>query len=465
MLLFLKSFFIKIFYYIFIIISLVTISCTGSKKYFKAAEKLEKQGLVNEAAQYYYESLERKKSNTDARIKLKEVGQKHVNNLASSFFREFNTQQYEQSIETFDEMNKFSSKSKVLNVDLNYPQAYKEDYNKALEYYLTKNHSEAKDLVNQGKYDLALKNISKIKKYDSNYKNTNDLEIISNCEPLYLMAIRNLESQNYKSAQNELSKINTISATYKDSKELLDLTTELQKKSFMIFEPKNSTEKAIEDKLFNSFIELSYQNNSRVKLINNTPFLFMPNANDITNAGNIDLIQAIKKATGADFFYVFDISNKKEIETPATRGTAICFEKIVTRRDTIFITEYRPQQYNQVKGKRNYEYEFKYKLIDANTNQVVTSRSELCNGVDEIDYYEFVRGRKTGNQPDFNMNVSNYFPYNPGITMPVNQYNPNNWRGAFNNRKELKSFSDLKNLADNKALNVFSNTLINYIVQ
>jgi hypothetical protein len=49
--------------------------------------------------------------------------------------------------------------------------------------------------------------------------------------------------------------------------------------------------------------------------------------------------------------------------------------------------------------------------------------------------------------------------------MPVNQYNPNNWRGAFNNRKELKSFSDLKNQADNKAINAFSNTLINYIVQ
>ena len=114
MLLFLIPFFIKTFYYIFILMGLVTISCTGSKKYFKAAEKLEKQGLVNEAAQYYYESLERKKSNTDARIKLKEVGQKHVNNLASSFFREFNTQQYEQSIETFDEMTQFSSKSKIL---------------------------------------------------------------------------------------------------------------------------------------------------------------------------------------------------------------------------------------------------------------------------------------------------------------------------------------------------------------
>ena len=88
-------------------------SCSGSKKYFKAAEKLEKQGLVGEAAEYYYVSLDRKKNNVEARLKLKEVGQKHVNNLSSSFFREYNTQQYEKSIDTFDKLKEFTSKSLV----------------------------------------------------------------------------------------------------------------------------------------------------------------------------------------------------------------------------------------------------------------------------------------------------------------------------------------------------------------
>ena len=46
-------------------------SCTGSKKYFKAAEKLEKQGLVGEAAEYYYVSLERKKKQCGGKVKIK----------------------------------------------------------------------------------------------------------------------------------------------------------------------------------------------------------------------------------------------------------------------------------------------------------------------------------------------------------------------------------------------------------
>ncbi|MFO0322441.1 MAG: hypothetical protein ACK504_08435 [Bacteroidota bacterium] len=449
--------FIKTIHFIFTLFGIVAISCTGSKKYFRAAEKIEKQGLVNEAAQYYYESLERKKSNTKARIKLKEVGQKHINNLSSEFFREFNTQQYEQSIETFDNLKNFVLKSNALNVDLTYPKAYQDDYNKALEYYLSKNYNEANELVNQNKFDLALKKISKIKKYDSNYKNTNELETVSNCEPLYLIAIREMELQNYKSAQNNLNRINSFSNNYKDAKELLDLTTDLLKKTFIIFEPKNSNEKEIEDRLLNHFIEYSFQNSNKIKLINNSPFLFIPNASEMTTAGNIDLTQAIKKATGADYFYVFDVLNKREVETPLSKTYLNCFEKTITKKDTILVTEYISHPYIQVKGKRSYAYDLRFKVIDANTNQIVTSQSTECNGLDEIDYYEFNKIKLNA------ININNYFPYNPLTTLPINQYNANNWRSSFNNRKELKSFIDLRAKADRKAVDIFSNTLNNYI--
>jgi hypothetical protein len=439
-------------------------SCTGSKKYFKAAEKLEKQGLVNEAAEYYYVSLERKNNNTDARIKLKEVGQKHINNLASSFFREFNTQQYEKSIETFDEIKAFTSKSSNLQVDLNYPQAYLEDYNKALDYYLNKNYKEAVLNVNQNNFDAALKYIAKIKKYDSNFKKTKELEVTAICEPLYSLAIKDLDLKNYAAAQINLITLNANSDSYKDGKELLELTNELLKKSFIIFQPQKSTEKDIEEKLFNSFIELSYQNSRKVKLINNSPFLFMPEAGDISNAGNIDLIQAIRKASGADYFYVYDVVDKKEIESIPSKGTATCYEKFVTKKDTIFITEYKPVSYNQVKQRKTYSYDYKYKLIDAVSNQIITSRNESCIATDNIDYCEFVKpARSIVGVAAPTYNINNCFPYNPAVTPLVNQYNPNNWRSAFNNRKELKSFTDLKTETDAKAVNLFSNTLLNYI--
>lgn len=441
----------------------VFVSCTGSKKYFKAAEKLEKQGLVSEAAEYYYVSLERKNNNTDARIKLKEVGQKHVNSLASSFFREYNTQQYEKSIETFDQLKAFTYKSSLLSVDLNYPQAYQDDYNKSVAYYLNKNYQEALNCINQNNFDLTLKYIAKIKKYDANYKKTKELELTATCEPLYLLAVRDLESKNYANAQVNLNSINLITTSYKDAKELLDLTNDILKKSFIIFQPQNSPEKDIEENLFNNFIELSYQRTDKIKLINNSPFLFMPGAGDIASAGNIDLIQAIRKATGADYFYVYDVSNKKEVETPQTKVASVCYEKFIVKKDTVFVTEYKPMNYNQVKAKRSYSYDYKYKLIDAVTNQVVSSRNENCITTDNIDYNEFVKPLRIplgGYTPSYNVN--NYFPYNPVLTNPINQFNPSSWRAGFSSRKELKPFSDLKTETDKKAIDLFSNTLLSF---
>jgi len=447
-----------------VIFILLIASCSGSKKYFKAAEKLEKQGLVGEAAEYYYVSLDRKKNNVEARLKLKEVGQKHVNNLSSGFFREYNTQQYEKSIETFDKLKDFTSKSSFLSVELSYPSAYQDDYNKSLDYYLNKNYNEATNYVNQNNFDLALRSISKINKYDSNFKKTKELELIATCEPLYLLAIKNLEAKNYANANLNLNAINVITASYKDAKELLDLTNDLLKKSFIIFQPQKSLEKDIEENLYNSFIEFSYLHQKKIKLINNSPFLYMPGAADITNAGNIDLIQAIRKATGADFFYVYDVTNKNEIETPQTKATSICYEKSIFKKDTIFITEFKPITYNKVKARRSYSYDYKYKLIDALSNQIVSSRNENCISADNIDFNEFVKSTRVpagAFVPTYNLNI--IFPYNPALTNPVNQFNPINWRNGFSNRKELKSFSSLKEETNKKAINLFSNTLLSVI--
>lgn len=439
------------------IASVILYSCSGSKKYFKAAEKLEKQGLVNEAAEYYMESLQRKPKNTDARIKLKEVGQKYVNNMSSHFFREFNTGQYEQSLETFDKMKAFTDKSAGFNVQLNYPQAYADDYNKALEIYLNKYYNSALENVNKNKFDQALKDISKIKKYNSTYKNTRELEITASCEPLYVVAIKNIENKNYTSARNNLKSIKAITDEYKDASELNQLMDDLLKTNFMIFKPKNSTEKDIEDKLFGQFIELSYNKNSKVNLINNTPFSEILNAGDISNAGNTDLIQAIRKASGADYFFVFDVSNKKESNSQPTKGQAIAYEKILVKKDTLLITEYRSTPYNEIRASRSYSYDFKYKLINAETNQIVTSKSETCIARDEINYNVFLKPTTAG--------IDRYFPYNPLATPPVNQFNPNAWRNKFSGRRELKSFVDLKNEADNKAVSNFNYILNNFITK
>ena len=120
------------------------------------------------------------------------MGQKHVSNLSSDFFRSVNTQQTEASLESFEKLKDFTNKTAALSVVLDYPKSYEEDYQKAGETYSSKNYNLAYTLVNQRKYSEATTYITKIKKYNPNYKTTQQLEITAICEPLYQSAIISL---------------------------------------------------------------------------------------------------------------------------------------------------------------------------------------------------------------------------------------------------------------------------------
>jgi hypothetical protein len=438
--------------HIFIVFSsLLIIACSGSRKYFKAAERLEKQGLVNEAAEYYLEALQRKPTSVEARIKLKEVGQKHVSNMSSEFFRSYNTQQLEASLESFEKLQDFYKKSNTLSVTLDYPKTYDEDYQKAVETYCSKNYNQGLILVNQKKYQDALVYINKVEKYKPDYKNLRQLEIVASCEPLYQSAINNLENKNYSAALGLLSSIKVKSENYKDSKDLLELATAQQTKSFILFEPKKSadnSENEIQNYLFDNFSQAALQKLNNIKIINNTPFQNAPSSSDLNNSTNVDLIQAIRKATGTDYFYVYDISNKREFNSGLARTPARGFQETQTRlNDTTVVTEYKAFDYSMVKAQRAYSYDFKYKLINAYTNQVVASETRNIKAQDAVEYQEFAR-RFTGN-------VNSLFPYNPQQTAPLMQYNPRNWRNTFSARNTLKTFDELKGDAHAQAISTF----------
>lgn len=438
---------------IFILTFAFLIACTGTKKYFKAAEKLEKQGLVNEAAEFYLESLTRKPTNVEARIKLKEVGQKYTSFMSSEFFRNYNTGQLESSIENFEKMKNFTSRTEALNVQLNYPTAYEDDYKNAIQKYCEKNYDQGAELVKQKKYTEALVYLNKVNKYKPEYKKTKELTITATCEPLYQNAILFIEGKNYAQAYKTLTTINGISETYKDSKELYELCVAQQTKSLLLFQPKTTSYPIIIDYLFNNFSQTAMQGLKHIDVINNSPFVYLP-GNDINN--NIDLIQGIRKASGADFFYVFDVTNKRSQLSGPSKAPAKCYQKVVYKKnDTTYITEYRPTDYYQVKSKRTYAYDFTYKLVNAVTNQIVSFQSTTISKYDEVEYNEFMGAPKAS--------IDDYYPYNPQITAPINQFNPKNWRKLFTANKTVKTEQELEASAHQETIKLFTQTLNNYV--
>ena len=428
-------------------------ACSGSRKYFKAGEKLENQGLIDEAAEFYLEALQRKSTNTDARIKLKQTGQKYVSYLSSEFFRNYNLDQTEASLESFEKLKSFTTRAGALGVDLNYPSEYENDYKIAIDKYCVKNYTIGTGLLKLKKYNEALKYFGNVAKYNPEYKKVEELKTIAVCEPLYQNSILAIENKSYSQATNFLSSIKKNGANaYKDSQELLDLCLAQQKKGVLLFKSNSSTEKNIADYLFDNFSAAIVKDLSKTYLIGNGPFASLPQG-DVGN--NVDLIQSIKKATGADYFYIYEVNNKQSQLTGPSKNLARCFQRIVYKtNDGRIITDYKPTDYYQTIIKRRYSYQLKYSLINAGLNQVVSSQNLTINMQDNVEYNEFVNAPQAS--------LDNYFPYNPAAAIG-GQYNLNSWRGLFSANKNIKSEDELATLANQDAVKKFKATLTSYI--
>lgn len=202
-----------------------------------------------------------------------------------------------------------------------------------------------------------------------------------------------METKNYANALIPLSQIKTKTENYKDFKELYDLAISEQTKYFILIEPKISAyskEKEIEEYLFNNFTQLAAQKFTSINLINNTAFGCSTIKNDLfTSSNSIDVIEAIRKATGTDFFYTYEVLNKKELNNDPIVKSYTAYEQVTTVKNlNQIVTEYFPVNYHLVKGSRSYSYDFKYKIINAFSNQIVSSQTQNISNEDAIEYNE-----------------------------------------------------------------------------
>jgi hypothetical protein len=434
--------------------ALVISACTGSKKYFKAAERLEKQGLINEAADYYLVSLQRKPTNVDARIKLKEVGQKYISNLSSDFFRNFNTQELEASLNSFERLKDFYSKTKALNVELDYPKTYDDDYLKAVDMYCEKNYNEAIKLLHDKRYDDAATFTARIKKYNNTYKNTAELDIKATCEPSYQRAITAIENKNYSIAYDNLSNIRLKTDQYKDANELFELCKAKQTRGVLIIQPSlpnDRAEESVEQVLFGKFNQVCTSYNT-IKVLNNTPFQANGNFNDLSNSTNVDLIQAIRKASGTEYIYTYDLSNIRENTSGLSKTPGRAYREVrVKVNDSTYTTEYKPVDYNTVKQDRTFAYDFKYKVINAGNGQVVSSGLQTLRGYDNVNYSEFLR--------PYEGNINSLFPNNAPSNNSIVRIGYNAWRNTFSARSSLKSMDELRNDVFTQTMAIFKNSI------
>ena len=435
--------------YIFGVVLFFFFSCTGSRKYFKAAEKLEEKGLINEAAEYYLISLQRNPNNVDARIKLKETGDRYIKFLSSGFFRSYNLNLDEEALEYFDKSRLFKASCDYLNVRLDhYNPDLEKDYAILLERFSEKNYVIGEKLVKQKKFNEALKYLRQVQKYNPEYKKLQTYIKTSVCEPLYVNAIKNIDNKNYKLALRQLRTVLDSSSGYKDAKEIFDLYSEIETKYVFLFPSNNLQYSEINDNLFNAFSQVNFNN------VNNARIIYNPLFYNSEIEFSPDLQNAIRKVTGSEYIFIYQIRNKVSEFIGPKKESYSCYRK---SNPVGAVTIYLPLTYNSVVKERRFSYEFRYKLIRTNNLQSLRSESRTILKSDRVNYNEFTEIFPQKSE------LADYFPYNPNKTPLSQQFDPSSWRGLFNSRREVNSEKLLERQANEEVIRLFKDLLISNI--
>jgi len=403
--------------------------CTGSRKYYKAAEKLEKQGLVNEAAEFYLESLRRKPTNADAQIKLKQTGQKYISSLAHDFFMYSSMEEDERALATFEKMKDFSDNAAMLNVRLEYPQSYEEDYKQIVERYCEKQYQEGEKKFNEKLYAEALKNFDAIRKYKSEYKKMSYYYKEAFCEPIYNKAMTFMEEKKYNDAEKELQKIVKNYPDYRDAAIALEIAGRSQVKYGAMLDLSVG-----QDKKFSSGAVQELKNelkqHAKVEMVSNALF-----ENIKVNTWNQDLIRSLALASGADYLYLVSFSNYRNIPDGPYRNKSKAWQQLAVRQgDSVFYI-YQPVTYYQVKASKKISVNFTQKLIRSQDMNVLFENSRTAEVQDVLEYNELEKSSQVGD-------INSLFPVNPALT-PVQMYAVRSWRKLFEARNQFKTDEEM----------------------
>ena len=86
-------------------LTLVVFACSGTKAYYKKALKLEEAGMLDEAVSMYLISLQKKSSNVDAQIQLKQTGTRVMDELWADFYIAYTAEEHKKAVYSYKEAN------------------------------------------------------------------------------------------------------------------------------------------------------------------------------------------------------------------------------------------------------------------------------------------------------------------------------------------------------------------------
>jgi tetratricopeptide (TPR) repeat protein len=204
---------------IILVLSFGIISCVSSR-YVKKGKQLESMGRYTEASDYFYDALKKDKTNAEAYSGLKRNAQMVLSKKLTEFNKAYNLQQKNEALNLYDDAMNYYNKISKLDISLNFPSYYTDNYNEIKNSFLDEKYFEAMKYMQSENFSAAEKAFNEILKVQNNYKDTKEQLVIAKYEPKYRAAIKLTEQKQYRKAYYAFKEIYEHGNSYKDSFEL-----------------------------------------------------------------------------------------------------------------------------------------------------------------------------------------------------------------------------------------------------
>ena len=382
-----------------LLISALSVACSGSNGLYKKGKKLDEAGLHYEASNFYIDALQRKSSNSDAILALKVSGQKVLDDYYAVFYQYYSDKNLKKSVYAYLEADNFKSKVQSVGVRLLAADYYEDYYKEVKTLYIHEVYETAqKELDNEQFGDAELK-LKEIQKLEPTFKDVTELSTFAYVEPKYRMAIRAFDKFEYRKAYFLFEDIIKASGNYKESQELKDIAQENARYTIGILRFENSSKVAgMETALSGSIVR---------DLMNlNDPFLVVI---DRTNTqrliseqklGMTGIIEAGSAAKAGEMLGAKAILVGKVVSAEKTAGRLKKQSKTGYLGKPVYKTnpetgkKYREMIYSKV---YYYDYTqvntvsctFQYQLISTETGEILISDMVEKSVDDKIFYSKF----------------------------------------------------------------------------
>lgn len=354
------------------ILSLVVVFATGcatSKGFAKRGAKLEQAGMFEEAAGMYFTALQKKRSNIDAQIGLRNTGQLVLNKRLQEFVLQKALDKRREAISAWQAAESYQKRVQNLGVALTIPEFYFADYETVKREYIDGIYEQGLDLMDNGEYKQAEQLFSEIARLDPNHNEAGDLAAVAYAEPLYKQATAAFNAERYREAHEKYELVRKRIPGYKDTDARI--------------------KQALERGLFTIAL-LPFENGSGVTGLDTRMNAYaleaMTSVDDpflrVVDRGNMELILEEQKLALSGIF---------NEETAASVGQMLGAQALLTGTVISYTTDRgSPQRFNRDGFER-----FQVKMINAEGKEYFETR------YNKVSYNEFVRQNRASVKVQF----------------------------------------------------------------